>query len=91
MARESVNTRQLVGDLSEVLARHLRFLRGAAGGERANVSHADLSQHLLVGLNLEALIAAGTNFSRSDLSKSSLRFADLFCANLEYANCTVHV
>ena len=55
----------------DILEKHARYLRGAEGGERANLSYADLSS---------------ANLSSADLRSANLSYANLSYANLSYAN-----
>jgi uncharacterized protein YjbI with pentapeptide repeats len=63
-------------DVARSLALHKRWLHGETGGERANLSSADLRYADLSSANLRY----------ADLSSADLRSADLRYANLRYAN-----
>ena len=67
-------------ELQKVLEKHSLWLRNE-GGERANLSYADLSGANLSGANLSY-----ANLSNADLSGANLSDADLSGANLSYAN-----
>ena len=58
-------------DLNEILRKHELWLKGKYGGERANLSRADLS---------------GADLCRADLIEADLREADLSGADLREAN-----
>ena len=68
-------------ELQLILANHLKWIDGEAGGARANLSEADLSGADLRGANLR-----GANLSEADLSITCLFNADLFDADLRGAN-----
>jgi uncharacterized protein YjbI with pentapeptide repeats len=68
-------------DLSLILEKHLKWLRGEDGGERANLSGANLSRANLSGADLSR-----ANLSRADLSRANLYGANLSEANLSRAN-----
>ena len=68
-------------ELSIVLEKHGKWLRGKPGGERANLRYADLS-----GANLSGADLSGANLSGADLRDADLRYADLSGANLDYAS-----
>lgn len=59
-------------ELSMVLNRHKKWLNNEEGGEKADLSGADLSRANLIGADL----------SRANLSRANLRGADLSGANL---------
>jgi len=63
--------------LDEILAKHLKWANGKEGGERANLSSADLSSADLSSADLRS-----ANLSFADLRSADLRFADLSSANL---------
>ena len=62
--------------LTEVLLKHKKWLRGEAGGKRANLSNTDLRN-----INLSC-----SNLSYSDLHKINLSNSDLSGSNLSYTN-----
>ena len=68
-------------ELKVVLSRHSAYLRGEAGGERANLRGADLRGAHLRGANLR-----DANLQRADLEGAGLRGADLEGAPLRGAN-----
>ena len=68
-------------ELLEILERHRKWLAGEAGGQRADLSDADLRYADLSGANLRY-----ANLRYADLSGADLRYADLSGANLRYAN-----
>mgnify|MGYP001623647540 CR=1 FL=1 len=77
--------------LKDILDKHLKWLRGEAGGERADLSGADLSGADLSGANLSGANLSRANLfvanlSRANLSGANLSGADLSRANLSGAN-----
>ena len=66
--------------LSEILRRHFAWCREEEGGERANLSGADLS-----GANLRGADLSGANLSGADLRGANLSGADLSGADLSEA------
>ena len=72
--------------LKEILDKHTKWLRGADGGERANLSRADLSRADLYGANLYGADLYGANLYGADLSGADLSGANLSGANLYGAN-----
>ncbi len=73
-------------DTNSILELHLKFLRGAPGGERANLSGADLSGADLSRANLSGAYLSGADLSRANLSRANLSGAYLSGANLSRAN-----
>ena len=63
--------------LKDILDKHLKWLRGEDGGERANLSRADL-----YGADLSRATLSGANLSRADLYGADLSRATLSGANL---------
>ena len=77
--------------LQEIIKSHGRWLRNEEGGERANLSDADLSgadlsDADLRGANLSGAYLRGADLSDADLSGADLSDADLSDANLRGAN-----
>ncbi|SDT52119.1 pentapeptide repeat-containing protein [Pseudomonas prosekii] len=68
--------------LAEILGKHRSWLRGEEGGERANLSGADLSGTYLRGANLSGADLRGTYLRGADLSGTYLRGANLSGADL---------
>ena len=68
-------------ELKAILGKHLKWLRGEDGGERANLSGAYLS-----GANLSGAYLSGAYLSGAYLSEANLSGADLFGANLSEAD-----
>ena len=64
-------------ELKIKLELHLKWLHGETGGERANLSYADLRSADLNSANLRS-----ADLSSADLSSADLRSADLSSANL---------
>ena len=74
-----------------ILEKHQKWLNGEAGGERANLSEADLSGANLSWANLRNADLSeadlrGANLSGADLSGANLSGADLSGANLSGAD-----
>ena len=68
-------------ELSEILEKHLKFIRNEEGGERANLWNADLS-----GANLWSANLSGADLWNANLRNANLRNADLSGADLSRAN-----
>src|SRR5574343_103796 len=68
-------------ELKEVLDKHTLFLKGKDGGERANLSDADLR-----GANLSGAHLSGANFRYADLRYANLSGANLIDADLRGAD-----
>ena len=66
--------------LKAILEKHAKWLRSESGGERANLSGANLSCANLYGANLSC-----ANLSCANLSCANLYGANLSCADLEIA------
>ena len=75
-----------IQDLPAILASHAMWARGEVGGERANLSGANLRGADLSGANLSTANLSGANLSGANLSNANLRGADLSGANLRNAN-----
>ena len=78
-------------ELKAILGKHLKWLRGEDGGERANLSGAylsgaNLSGAYLSGADLSEADLFGANLSEADLSRANLSGAYLFEANLSEAD-----
>ena len=73
-------------ELKAILGKHLKWLRGEDGGERADLSGANLSRADLSGANLFEANLSGANLFRANLSRADLFEANLFEANLSGAN-----
>ena len=65
---------------------HLKWLHGETGGERADLSSADLSSANLSYADLSSANLSYADLSYADLSSANLRSADLSYADLSYAN-----
>jgi len=68
-------------ELKNILDRHGKWLRNEEGGERADLSYADLSS-----ANLRSADLRSADLSYADLSSANLRSADLSYADLSYAD-----
>ena len=73
-------------ELKAILGKHLKWLRGEDGGERANLSGANLSGAYLFEANLSGADLSRANLSGADLSRADLSRADLSRANLSGAD-----
>ena len=73
-------------ELKAILGKHLKWLRGEDGGERANLFGANLSRADLSGANLSRADLSGANLFEANLSGANLFEANLFEANLFRAN-----
>ena len=69
------------GKLDETLKKHELWLEGAYGGEKADLSEAELRGAYLMGANLRR-----TNLIGADLSEANLRRANLIGADLSEAD-----
>ena len=66
-------------ELNTILDKHKKWLDGDAGGERANLSRADLSEAYLSGANLSRADLSEAYLSRANLDYSSW---PLWCGSL---------
>ncbi len=78
-------------ELNEILRKHKMWLNDEDGGERADLSGADLSgadlsRANLSGANLRCADISGANLSGADISGANLRCADISGANLRCAD-----
>ena len=73
-------------ELKAILGKHLKWLRGEDGGERANLSGAYLFEANLSGADLSEAYLFGANLSEADLSRANLFGANLSEADLSRAN-----
>ena len=78
---ERMGTRVSDQDLKKILEMYAKWLRKEDGGERANLSGANLSE-----ANLSGAYLSRANLSEADLSRADLSGADLSRANLSEAN-----
>ena len=72
--------------IKEILEKHKKWLNAEDGGERANLSGADLRDTNLRGANLRGADLSGANLRGADLSCANLSGADLSCADLSDTN-----
>ena len=72
--------------LQEIIESHGRWLRNAEGGERADLSDADLSSADLRGADLRSADLRGADLRGADLRSADLRGADLSSADLRGAD-----
>jgi hypothetical protein len=68
--------------LANILDLHRKWLRGEAGGSRANLTEANLSGANLTEANLSGANLTEANLSGANLTRAYLREADLTRANL---------
>lgn len=73
-------------ELAKILELHKKWLNGEEGGERANLSGADLRWANLSGANLSSADLSMANLSGADLRLADLSGADMSDANLSRAN-----
>ena len=78
-------------ELKSILDRHAKWLDDAEGGERANLSRADLWRANLSGADLSRADLSGANLwgadlSGADLSRANLSGADLWRSHLSGAD-----
>jgi len=83
-------------ELDSILAEHLKFVRGAAGGKRADLDGADLrgtdlSGAYLSGADLSDANLCGADLSGTDLDGAGLRGAYLSDANLSGAKGIISI
>ena len=71
----------MIKNLNEILEKHLKWLNDENGGERADLSGANL-----YGANLYRADLSGANLSGANLSGANLSGANLYRANLSGAN-----
>ena len=76
------------GKLDETLKKHELWLEGAYGGEKADLSEAELRGAYLMGANLRRANLIGADLSEAYLGGANLRGADLSEADLRRANLT---
>lgn len=76
-------------ELQEILRKHELWLNGEEGGERADLSGADLREADLYGANLRGANLRMANMRRADLRGANLNRADLRAANLTEADLRV--
>ncbi len=75
-----------VEEIKKILEKHGKWLHNETGGERANLSGADLRSANLSGADLRSANLSGANLSGADLRSANLRSADLGGANLRGAD-----
>jgi hypothetical protein len=73
-------------ELKDILDKHGKYLRNEVGGERADLSGANLSDANLSGADLRYANLSDANLSGADLRYANLSDANLSDANLRYAN-----
>jgi hypothetical protein len=73
-------------ELKDIIEKHGKWLRSEPGGERADLSFANLRFANLSSANLSSANLSFANLSSADLSFANLSFADLRSADLSFAN-----
>ena len=73
-------------ELTEILKKHVEWLKDISNGLRANLSDADLRGANLIGANLRCANLRGANLSDADLIGADLRGANLIGANLDFSS-----
>jgi hypothetical protein len=73
-------------ELKEILVKHKMWLLNQDGGERANLSSADLSYADLRYANLSSADLSYADLRYANLSSADLSYANLSSADLSYAN-----
>ena len=76
----------MIKNLNEILEKHLKWLNDENGGERADLSGADLLGANLRLANLSGADLLGVNLYRADLSGADLLGANLYRADLSGAD-----
>ena len=90
--KTKMTLREITKDaLSEILKKHLSWINDEPGGEKADLSYADLSYADLryadlSYANLRYADLSYANLSYADLRSADLSYADLRSADLSYAN-----
>jgi uncharacterized protein YjbI with pentapeptide repeats len=85
-SRKAVIIRHKGKKLSDILDAHAKFHKGQPGGERADLSGADLSGQDLRKSDLTGANLVGCRLKKADLRGSKLSFADLSQADLRKAD-----
>jgi hypothetical protein len=75
-------------DLMVVVEKHGKWLREEEGGERADLTGADLTRANLTGANLTGANLTWANLTWANLTGANLTWANLTGANLTWANLT---
>ena len=73
-------------ELKSILEKHCKWIRDEEGGERADLSSANLSYADLRYADLSSANLSYANLRYANLSSANLSYADLSSANLSYAN-----
>ncbi len=76
-------------ELKRILEKHLLWLNGKEGGERVNLTEAELTGANLSGADLTKANLTGVDLRWSNLTDANLTGANLTGANLRWANLTV--
>ncbi len=83
----SLTTERLTPEqIGEILAKHLKWLHGEDGGQRANLYRANLSRANLSEADLSEADLSEADLSEADLSEADLSEANLYRADLTEAN-----
>ena len=73
-------------ELKIIISKHLKWIAGEKGGERADLSSANLRSADLSSADLRSANLRSADLRSADLSSANLRSADLRSANLSSAN-----
>ena len=73
-------------ELKEILKKHEMWLKGEEGGERADLSNADLRGFDLSNINLSGADLRNIDLSDTNLNYTDLSNADLWNSNLSYTD-----
>jgi len=73
-------------ELKYILDKHGKWIRNEEGGERANLSYANLRSANLSYADLSYANLRSADLSSANLSYANLSYADLSSADLSYAN-----
>ena len=72
--------------LQDVLDRHSRWVRGLAGGARADLSLSNLEGLDLCYVDLRGALLRGAKLARANLACARLSGSDLFCVDLRHCD-----
>ena len=85
--KTKMTLREITKDaLSEILKKHLSWINDEPGGEKADLSYANLRHADLSYANLRHADLSYANLSYADLRSADLSYANLRSADLSYAN-----
>ena len=85
--KTKMTLREITKDaLSEILKKHLSWINDEPGGEKADLSYANLRHADLSYADLRSADLSYADLRSADLSYADLSYANLRSANLRYAN-----